>query len=266
MTHKDISKTYFSVAELLPAYIPLFLFEIEKMDYLVKMPDKETSVISLAGHSVKKIWVTGTLTSYESGRQGDIIRIADPTGAVSFLLKPHTLDNLEQNDLTPPLFIGITASPEKNFGSNNNSGIRWVIETCKISTKEDRDAWIIAAADFLLENLQKMKSSFNSKNVEPIIRDAQKHYHIQDEQLKFYAELAEKALNVIKEPGPPVDPGELILSIIKNHSGPRGIHLEEIYKYSRREALPDDLVKDTIRILVSEDEIYQPAPGYVKLL
>ena len=99
-----------------------------------------------------------------------------------------------------------------------------------------------------------------------ILLQAQNHYHIQQNHLKILAEQASKALKVIKEPGPPIDPSELIISIIREYAGPRGIHVDDIFKYTRRAALPDDIVKETMRNLVAEDEIYQPSPGYVKLL
>ncbi|HQC00255.1 MAG TPA: hypothetical protein PKX11_06855 [Methanospirillum sp.] len=265
VTHIEYSKTPSSEADMLPAYVPLLLFEIERTDYLINKPGKETGVISPTGRNIKKIWVTGTLTSYEPGRHGDIIRVSDPTGAANFFLRPHAPEGYEKEDLAPPLFISITARPEKETGSSN-TGIRWVVEALKITTKQDRDAWIVAAASSLIQNLWMMKSSLNSEEGDPQVREAQRHYRTRNEQLKFFAENAEKALRVIKEPGPPIDPAELILSIIKEQSGPRGVHLDDILKGTRREALADDIVRDIIRALVLEDEIYQPAPGYLKLL
>ena len=117
-----------------------------------------------------------------------------------------------------------------------------------------------AQADTLLQVYEKALQS------DPQVREAQRHYRTRNEQLKFFAEKAEKARRVRKEPGPPIDPAELILSIIKEQSGPRGVHLDDVLKGTRREALADDIVRDIIRALVSEDEIYQPAPGYLKLL
>lgn len=251
--------------DLLPAYIPIFSFELEQTDYLIAQKEQLSRILTPTGGNIQKIWLTGTLTSYEPGRQGEIIRIADPTGAVSLIIKPQTLDSLEPADLVPPLFLSVTAHPEKNTGSDNRT-IRWIVETCRIATKQDRDIWIQAAAGSLLNRLHELRKGLLSGDLNEEMREVQTHYHIQYGHLTGFAERAEKALGVIKEPGPPVDPAELILSIIKEYSGPRGIHIDDIQKYTRRAALADELVRNTIRNLVAEDEVYQPAPGYIKLL
>lgn len=265
VTLTDTIKTPTEVPTLLPAYVPIFSHELDQTNFLIIKKDQEPCVLTPTGGIIQKVWLTGALTTYDPGRQGGIIRIADPTGAVSFIVRPHALDSLEQGDLVPPLFLSITARPEKNTGTGDKN-IRWIVETCRIATRQDRDVWIQAAARSLLERLREMQSGLLSGEGDERIRDAQNHYQIQPVHLKGFGELAEKALLVIKEPGPPVEPAELILSVIKEYSGPRGIHIDDIHKYTRRAALADDLVRDMIRQLIAEDEVYQPAPGYVKLL
>ncbi len=265
VTLTDHTRTTTAATSLLPAYVPIFSHELDQTNFLITQKDQEPCVITPTGGIIQKVWLTGALTTYDPGRQGGIIRIADPTGAVSFIIRPQALDTLEQGDLVPPLFLSVTARPEKNTGSDGRT-VRWIIETCRIATRQDRDAWILAAARSLLERLQEMQTGLLSGDGDGRIRDAQNHYQIMPGDLKGFAELAEKALGVIKEPGPPVEPAELILSLIKEYAGPRGIHIDDIHKYTRRAALADDLVRDTIRNLVAEDEVYQPAPGYIKLL
>jgi RPA family protein len=264
VTRTDHIRTSVKAQDLLSAYVPIFSCELDQTDYLIAQQEQPTHILTPTGGNIQKIWLVGALTSFEPGRQGGIIRVADPTGAVSFILRPQALDSLDPADLVPPLFLSITAHPENSTGSDRT--IRWIVETCRIATRRDRDIWIQAAAASLLDRLYELRKGLLSGDMKEEMREAQTHYHIQSGHLKEFAERAEKALGVIKEPGPPVDPAELILSIIKEYSGPRGIHIDDIHKYTRRAALADDLVRNTIRNLVAEDEVYQPAPGYIKLL
>lgn len=250
---------------LLPVYTPVFTCEIDQADFLHKKTEQDYYLLTPTGLIVRRIWMTGALTSYESLRQGNVIRIADPTGVLSLSIKPQALENIDPSDLVPPLFLAITAIVEKASGQDGKK-VRWVIETCRVATRQDRDNWIIAATDSLLARLHDMNLLLvTGKGEEPLLQ-AQSHYHIQQNHLKILAEHSNKALKVIKEPGPPIEPSELIISIIREYAGPRGLHMDDIYKYTRRATLADDVVRDTIRNLVAEDEVYQPSPGYVKLL
>lgn len=250
---------------LLPVYTPVFTCEVDQTDYTHKKTDQDYYLLTPTGLIVRRIWMTGALTSYESQRQGNVIRIADPTGVLTLSIKPQVLENLDPADLVPPLFLAITAIVEKTSGQDGKN-FRWVAQTCKVATRQDRDNWIIAASDSLLARLQDMNLLLATGKGDETLLQAQSHYHIQQNHLKILAEQANKALKVIKEPGPPIEPSELIISIIKEYAGPRGLHMDDIYKYTRRAALADDVVRDTIRNLVAEDEVYQPSPGYVKLL
>ncbi|HOJ96755.1 MAG TPA: hypothetical protein PK024_07980 [Methanospirillum sp.] len=264
MIQTDSNRPAHPSSDILPVYTPVFSFLLEKADFILSR-EQTVPVIAPSGQVIRKIWLTGTLTSYEPCRMGGIIRIADPTGAVSCIIKPQALDSLRLEDLIPPLFLSITAFPEQKRGQDGNE-IQWQAETCRIVTRSDRDTWILAAARELLESLRKMYASWVSGDDQGIFRNVQKHYHIQPEDLKHFAEQAEKALAVMKDPGPPIEPAQFILSVIQEYSGPKGIHIDDIQKYTRRAALADDLVRETIRHLIAEDEVYQPAPGYIKLL
>jgi len=264
VTRTDSIRPLHPSPDILPVYTPVFSFLLEKADFILSR-EQPVTVIAPSGQIIRKIWLTGALTSYEPCRTGGIIRVADPTGAVSCSIKPQALNPLRQEDLIPPLFLSITACPEQRRGPDG-SKLQWQAETCRIATRSDRDTWILAAAGELLESLRKMHASWFSGDEQEIFRDVQKHYHMKPGQLKHFAEQAEKALAVIKDPGPPIEPAQFILSVIQEYSGPKGIHIDDIQKYTRRAGLADDMVRETIRNLVAEDEVYQPAPGYIKLL
>ncbi len=249
---------------ILPIYTPAFSFEIEKIDLLQKT-DPDYFLISPMGRPIRKIWMRGALISYEQGRTGGTIRIADPTGAVTFAIPQHMLHVLDPEILIPPTFLDIIARPEKNAHSQDEN-IQWIIENCQIATRQERDGWIIAAAQSLLDALQLMKTNLFRDDADFVIRQAKNHYHTHENDLRYFAETGQSALAVIKDPGPPIDPVQTILAIIQEHSGPKGICVDDIIKHAKRKALSDDCVHDTLRILIADDEVYQPAAGYIKLL
>ncbi|QXO95327.1 hypothetical protein KSK55_02670 [Methanospirillum purgamenti] len=249
----------------LPLYSPVLLYELNQTDYIIRTSGKEYSLITPTGLHLQKVWLTGALTSYEIMRHEGILRIADPTGAMSFSLKPQALDpSLEPSDLVPPLFLSITAHAEK--GNQGEEKIRWVIESCTIASRQDRDGWILETTHQLLNRLHTLNTFIKTGEGHNSLNNARKHYNIQIKNLKNLAEQSGKALDVVKGPGPVINPAELILSIITEYSGPKGIQIEDIFKYAKRAAFSEEIVKTTIKQLIEEDEVYQPAAGFIKLL
>ncbi|WP_146199722.1 hypothetical protein [Methanospirillum stamsii] len=265
MTNNNLNIHQSQSSDMLPVYVPVFAFELDTIDFIYDS-GATSSFITPSGLKFTHFWMVGALTSCSSSKKGTIIRIADPTGVITLHMKYQSNGmNVDPSDLDPPLFLSITGYGEKNPDQNEKL-IRWTIETSRIVTRQERDLWILSAADTLTKRLQETNTAIQTGNGTKSIQSALSHYHVRQEYLKKIAELTKKALEVIKEPGPAVEPAELILSIIKEYSGPKGINTDDIYRYTRKAGLSDEQVKETIHSLVAEDEVYQPSPGYIKLL
>lgn len=252
--------------DALPVYLPVFACELNMSDNTTTGIDNNLSIITPTCLKISRIWFIGTLTSYTPSKKGGIIRISDPTGVLTLHASHSAPDmNITASDLIPPLFLSITAIGEKS-SEQDEKPYKWVVQTSKIATREERDKWILTAADSLLLRLKEMNTSILTGKGSDLFMATGFHYNIQQSHLKLLAEQAKQALNVIKEPGPQIEPSKLILSIIREYSGPKGLNMDDIYRYTRRSSLTDELVRDTIRSLIAEDEVYQPSPGYIKLL
>lgn len=246
--------------------MPILACELDASDCFSKTSEHSYTLLSPTGLNIRKFWMVGTLTAYNASKRGGNIRIADPTGVLTIFLKNHLNGmNVDPSDLIPPLFLSITAFVEKTSEPEDNP-VKWILETSQIVTRQERDKWLVAASDELIQRLEVMNDIFLSGKKDDSLRSLKTHDNFSQGHLKVLAEQVKKALAIIKEPGPAVEPSVLILSIIKEYSGPKGVNIDDIYRYTRRAGVTDDIVKDTIRTLVSEDEVYQPSPGYIKIL
>lgn len=248
-------------------YCPVFAAELERADKIKQTRDKDFRLITMTGLEVSRIWICGTLTSYEPGpNQGGIVRIADPTGVISLHLRPQFKEHYpDSDDLIPPIFLSATGLLENNQ-KNQAEPYRILLESCSITDRKGRDSWILNAADSLTSRLEMMNKALH-REAEPSkeVREAVSHYQVSKGELKRLGESALKAVETIKEVAP-VNAAEAILALIQEYSGPKGVHIDELNTYGRRSGIPEEMVKEALRVLIAEDEVYQPSPGFIKLL
>ena len=248
-------------------YCTVFAAELERADIIMHTRDRDSRLITMTGLVMSRIWICGTLTSYEPGpNQGGVIRIADPTGVISLYLRPQYQEYYpDLDDLIPPIFLSATGFIEYN-PKNPREPYRILLESCSITDRKGRDAWILTTADSLssrIEIINQVLSGETESSKE--VNEAVSHYHVTKGELKLLGEKALKAVETIKEIAP-VNPAETIMALIQEHSGPKGIQIDDLNNFARRSGIPEEMVKDALRVLIAEDEVYQPSPGFIKLL
>ena len=64
----------------------------------------------------------------------------------------------------------------------------------------------------------------------------------------------------------PADISGIIMEMIREKSSPRGVSVDEIVAGAGEQGYGSDAVLAAIRVLVENDDCYQPQKGYVKLL
>lgn len=248
-------------------YCTVFAAELERADKIKQTRDKDFRLITMTGLALSRIWICGTLTSYEQGpNHGGVIRIADPTGVISLHLRPQFKEYYpDSDDLIPPIFLSATGLLEHNQ-KNQAEPYRILLESCSITDRKGRDSWILTAAESLSTRLEVMNKALN-REAEPSkeVNEAVSHYQVSKGELKRLGESALKAVETIKEVAP-VNPAEAILALIQENSGPKGIYIDELNTFARRSGIPEEMVKEALRMLIAEDEVYQPSPGFIKLL
>ena len=82
-------------------------------------------------------------------------------------------------------------------------------------------------------------------------------------------QVAENKESEAAEPGSPAPQDgipDLVMNLIRQHSGPRGVSILELTGFAEKSGISEPLLIETIRGLITDDEIYQPSSGFVKIL
>jgi len=195
--------------------------------------------------------------------------VADPTG--TFNLSAGKQDDeviavLETAD--PPVFVVATGEIQVPRGSKKGVSIRPL--TISMVDRLTRDSWVITTAEQTLARLETMKQAIGEGTNDPVIRQAVQHYHLDAGQFRSLVDMVEDALLKVNHvPGGAItlpDPRDVLLELIKIHSGPKGISIPELITLAAGKGVREDTVVSTVRQLVEDDDCYQPAAGAVKLL
>jgi len=279
-------------------YTRIFAFEMQQSDLIIASHSKEhqASLITPSGAALVTFYFCGAVTEMTNpGGRNPSIRIADPTGGITFLIKPknkEVLTILER--ITPPIFVSVLAHIEKEDRNNkknrNNSeqhiSFQCIIDTLTEISRRERDNWIIETANLTMARVETMYHHLadttatieKPPEMEKLLAymdpaRSKNHYQTSVKQLRVLALMADNALEQVKpikettEANPVVDHSSTVLSLIQEHSGPRGIEIETLATIAQKQyQLSETILLETIKTLISEDEIYQPSSGSVKVL
>jgi RPA family protein len=230
----------------------------------------QAAMIIPSGACGSCLLLAGALTRVEK-LPGEFLHawVADPTGTFNLSAgkqEDEVIAVLETAD--PPVFVLATGEIQVPRGSKKEVSIRPL--TIRTVDRATRDSWVIVTAEQTLARLETMKEAIRDGTNDPVIMQAIHHYHHDTSQLRSLVGMVENALlKVDRVPGGAItlpDPRDLLLELIKIHSGPKGISIPELIALASREGIREDKVVSTVRQLVEEDECYQPAAGAVKLL
>lgn len=227
-------------------------------------------MITPTGACGSSLMLAGALTRVEKV-QGEFLHawVADPTGIFNLSAGKQEEDVvalLEKAD--PPVFVLVTGELQLLRGRRKEVSIR--PHTIHTVDRVTRDSWVIITAEQTLARLETIEEAIRNGTKDQIILQAINHYHLDTHQIQSLLLMVEEALlKVDRVSGGAVqvpDPREVLLELIKIHSGPKGISISELLPIAAGKGIPEDKVLSTVRKLVEEDECYQPAAGAVKLL
>lgn len=257
----------------------VFSFEIQQTDHVVKGKDgRSAELISPSGAHISRLYWCGALTEINrNSRSGWIIRVADPTGVLVLKIPSRSPDLMAVLDsLTPPAFVSITSTAEIDT-TPGESGFRLVLETIHPSDREARDQWILRTSLLTLERLHRLSVVLSGEAGIEEERKIINRYKTSSRQLRVLAGVVERALGQVKDTSEQdsgskleetgaSDATELVMKLIRQHSGPRGVSVQELTGFAEKEGVSQVVLLDTLRALISEDELYQPSSGFVKIL
>lgn len=265
----------------LNSYSRVFALEIQQTDLVLR--GKENRLVELitpSGAYIAKLYCCGALTEInKSGKNGWIIRVADPTGVFILSVKARTPDLIASLDsLSSPTFVSVTATIETDT-TPGEGGFMLVLETIHQSDRQARDQWILRTSLITLNRLKRIADLLAGEKPSDDERKFMTRYGTSHRQLKVLSGIVERATSQVKaqdelkeesdtdtESSTENNTGEIVLQLIKQHSGPRGLSIQELTGFASKEKIPEQLLLDTIRALIAEDELYQPSSGFVKIL
>jgi len=291
-----------SKPQLMPSLVPytrIFAFEMQQSDLIIAShsKDHQVSLIIPSGASLVKFYFCGAITEMTNpGGRNPSIRIVDPTGGITFFVKPKNKEILTVLErITPPIFVSALAHIEKGDrnikknqdNSEQHTNFQCVIDTLTEISRRERDNWIIETANQTMARVEMMYHHLagttatieKPSDMEKLLvymdpARSKNHYHTSVKQLRVLAHMADNALEQVKpiiqeapEDNPVVDHSSTILSLIQEHSGPRGVEVATLAAIAQKEhAISEAMLLETIKTLISDDEIYQPSSGSVKVL
>jgi hypothetical protein len=227
-------------------------------------------MITSSGACGISLVLAGALTRVEKF-PGEFLHawVADPTGIFNLSAGKQDEDVIAfLEKANPPVFVLVTGELQILRGRKKDVRIRPM--TIRIVDRMTRDSWVIITAEQTLDRLETMEEAIRKGTDNQVILQAINHYHMDINQIRSLAVMVEDALlKVNGVSGGPLalpDPREVLLELIKIHSGPKGISISELLPIAAGEGIHEEVVLSTVRKLVEEDECYQPAAGAVKLL
>ena len=142
-----------------------------------------------------------------------------------------------------------------------------------------RDQWIIRTACQTTTRLVRISKVLEGGSAEPDEIQAVALYSLTSQKLQDIAGMVEKALSQVQtldtepvgeerceEPVLTPDVAGIIMDLIRTHSGPRGVSVEELTTIAKKAGIDGPLLVESLRSLIAEDELYQPSSGFVKTL
>lgn len=261
-------------------YTRIFAIEIQQSDQILRGKDSHPAeLITPSGARVSWFYSCGAITSINRDpKAGWSIRVADPTGVLLLTIKTRTPDLIQALDaIQPPAFVSVTGyvEPDHNKGG---TGFRLILETIHCADREERDRWILRTALLTLNRIDHLADTLETEKKDPELMQVISRYGSSMRQVEVLAGIVARAMQQIQITDPPKDQredpdagdtgevAEKIMRMVKEHSGPRGVSVQELIGHASKERISESLLMDTIRTLITDDELYQPSSGYVKIL
>jgi RPA family protein len=188
-------------------------------------------------------------------------RVADPTGV--FEIRAERPDREQQEilrTLTVPSFVTVVGEAVF-FPGEEGPGV--LLLTIRESDRDIRDRWILRTAEITGERLALITDTLRSGTGPGPATTALGQYALNASGIADLARMACHALEaVISSPGtarPQEEITAAVLAIIRESAGKKGISYDDLAALAGKSGIGRRELREAVRILLEEDECYQPA-------
>ena len=252
--------------------VRLFAGEFNQSAHSVPGEDAKSPawVVTPSGAYCRNVFLAGALTEVYEDRDMLFARLADPTGGFDLVCGGTSSPVTEALRTIPcPSFISVSGRAQLyRKGTDAVMSVR--PEHIRSIDRATRDQWVLVTADATLRRLEQVRLALNGQCTDERVIAAARMYQITPARLDELAAPVEGAVLSVKPtdtaPAEHVDVHGLILAFLKTKGGPRGVAVQEIIDTLAADGVYQDAVLAAIKVLIEEDECYQPQKGFIRLL
>lgn len=230
----------------------------------------DSYIVSPGGAYCRLLVLIGALT--EVSDLGDMLRcrISDPTGSFDVVIAGIRTELFKVvRNLPVPSFLAVVGIAHMQQ-RNGRYALSVRPESLEVVDRTARDLWVVRTADLTLRRVESLLKALENPSENPELQAVIGHYPVTRENLRDLVVMAGSALITVRSPAlpaqPPLNPRDLITSILQEHQGSRGIAFEEIIRHAVPAGISPDAAKAAIEEMIKDDTCYQPQKGVIKLL
>ena len=229
------------------------------------------SLITPGGAICGQLYLSGALLEV-GGKPGDVMyaRLADPTGAFSLVVPRYETEAADAiSGMKPPCFATVVGEA-RMAGSGDRSVCTVAVGDARGVERRVRDLWVVRTAALTCRRIQAMASALSSGTGPESLLQAIRHYGTGRASLQELARMAQESLKSvdlqITPPAPGPDPVQVVLGIVEEHGGKKGIPVGEIISIAAGSGISAEQARQAVETLLREDECYQPQKGVIRRL
>ncbi len=234
-----------------------------------RLPLWHDRVLTPTGACCRRVFLAGALTAADQrGPDRWYGRVADPTGV--FEIRGERPDREQQEvlrDLAVPAFV--TVFGEAVFFPGNE-GPAVSLLTIQESDRTIRDRWIVRTAEVTGDRLVLLANALRSGTGPEPVLTALRRYAITADGIRDLAGMVCHALDGVTSFQGAVRQQEEItasvLAIIRESAGKKGISYDDLAVIAGKSGIGSRELREAVRILLEEDECYQPVREVFKPL
>jgi hypothetical protein len=171
--------------------------------------------------------------------------------------------------LEPPRFVAAIGKPRLSRNGGRSS-VMVRISAVREVDRMVRDTWVITTARLTFERLRTLDAMMNASRISAGFSDVCTHYRCSKEKLVQMARTVGEALagvQTVQDVGEEIpDHASVLLDLIRANSGPKGISLSDLAPLASAKGIGVAEMTRLVRLLLEEDECYQPSAGVIRLL